>query len=59
MIFALYLSLFFMLLRAASEVALVVLAYAALKFLALYKTNYVIPTKPSLLARLRRALKAF
>jgi len=48
------LSLIFLLLRAAGDIALVVIAYSTLKYL-----KFIVPTGPSFKERLKRALKAF
>lgn len=47
-------SLFFFLLKAASDVALIVIAYVALQFL----RQYVVPSAPSRLSRVLKAAKA-
>ena len=46
--------LFFLLLKAGSELSLIVIAYAALKYL-----RFKVPSGPSGFERLKRAYKAF
>ena len=46
--------LFFFLLKAGSELALIVIAYAALKYI-----RFKVPSGPSVFERLKRAFKAF
>jgi len=50
----LYISLLIILLKAASEISLIVIAYAAVKYL-----KFKVPSGPSFFQRLKQAYKAF